>query len=43
MTFFARDIMVTEFDTIYEDAPIEKASQMILNGKLRKTGHKPSV
>jgi CBS domain-containing protein len=40
MTFFARDIMVREFDTIHEDAPIEKAIQMILNGKLRKTGHK---
>jgi len=40
MTLLAKDIMVTEFDTIHEDAPIEKAIQMILNGKLRKTGHK---
>ncbi|RJP84494.1 MAG: CBS domain-containing protein [Desulfobacteraceae bacterium] len=40
MTFFAKDIMVTEFDTIHEDEPVEKAIQMILNGKLRKTGHK---
>lgn len=40
MTLLARDIMVTEFDKIHEDAPVEKAIQMILNGKLRKTGHK---
>jgi len=40
MTLFARDIMVTEFDKIHGDASIEKAIQMILNGKLRKTGHK---
>lgn len=40
MTLLARDIMVTEFDRIHADAPIEKAIQMILNGKLRKTGHK---
>lgn len=40
MTLCARDIMVTSFDKIDEDAPIERAIQMISNGKIRKTGHK---
>ena len=40
MTVYARDIMVTSFDKIDENAPIEKAIQMISNGKVRKTGHK---
>jgi predicted transcriptional regulator len=40
MTLFARDFMVTSFDKIDENAPIEKAIQMISNGKTRQTGHK---
>lgn len=40
MTLYAKDIMVTEFDKIHEGAPVEQAIRMILNGKLRKTGHK---
>jgi CBS domain-containing protein len=32
--------MVTEFDTIQSNEPVEKAIQMILNGKVRETGHK---
>ena len=40
MTLFAKDIMMNDFDSIHMDAPVEDAVQMILNGKLRKTGHK---
>jgi len=40
MTIYAKDVMVTSFDTINQDAPIENAINMILNGKIRKTGHK---
>ena len=40
MTIFAKDVMVTSFDRIHQDAPIEDAINMILNGKIRKTGHK---
>ncbi|MBU1342910.1 MAG: CBS domain-containing protein [Proteobacteria bacterium] len=40
MKTYVKDIMVTEFDTIASDAPVEKATQMILNGKIRKTGNK---
>jgi CBS domain-containing protein len=32
--------MVTSFDKIDQDAPLEKAIQMISRGKIRKTGHK---
>jgi CBS domain-containing protein len=32
--------MVTSFDKIDENAPIDKAIQMISRGKIRKTGHK---
>ena len=32
--------MVKDFDTINMDAPIEDAIRLILDGKLRKTGHK---
>lgn len=35
-----KDIMVQKFDTINEDSPIEQAIEMILNGKVRETGHK---
>jgi CBS domain-containing protein len=40
MTIYAKDVMSTDFDTIHENAPIEDAIDMILNGKMRKTGHK---
>jgi len=40
MTIYAKDVMVTSFDTINQDAPIENAIDMIFNGKVRKTGHK---
>jgi CBS domain-containing protein len=40
MTICARDIMVTSFDKIDENAPIEEAIQMISHGKIRQTGHK---
>ena len=40
MTLFAKDIMMNDFDSIHMDAPVEDAVQLILNGKLRKTGHK---
>jgi len=42
MKVFVKDIMVTEFDTIGEKEPVEKAIQMILNGKVRETGDKTS-
>lgn len=40
MKLFARDIMAKNFDTINMDAPVEKAIKMILNAKIRPTGHK---
>ena len=40
MTIHARDVMVTSFDRIHQDAPIEDAINMILNGKIRETGQK---
>ncbi|MCK5349710.1 MAG: CBS domain-containing protein, partial [Desulfobacula sp.] len=40
MKIFVKDIMVTEFDTIRSDETVEKAIQMILNGKVRETGDK---
>ena len=40
MTIHARDVMVTSFDRIHQDAPIEDAINMILNGKIRDTGQK---
>jgi CBS domain-containing protein len=40
MTIYAKDVMVTDFDTIHQNAPIEDAIHMILNGKVRTTGHK---
>lgn len=40
MTVLARDIMVTNFDKINHDALVEEASQKILHGKVRETGHK---
>jgi len=40
MTLLAKDTMVTSFDKINQEALIEEASQMILNGRVRETGHK---
>lgn len=40
MTIYAKDVMSTDFETINENAPIENAIDMILDGKVRKTGHK---
>ncbi len=40
MTIYAKDVMTTDFDTIHENDPIEDAIEMILNGKVRNTGHK---
>ncbi|MCK5100240.1 MAG: CBS domain-containing protein [Desulfobacteraceae bacterium] len=40
METYAKDIMVSEFDTIESDAPVMKAIQMISNGRIRKTGDK---
>jgi CBS domain-containing protein len=40
MTLCAKDIMVTTFDKIHAEAPVEHAINMILNGKVRKSGHK---
>lgn len=40
MTLYAKDIMVTDFDRIHEDSPVDQAIVMILNGRIRSTGHK---
>jgi CBS domain-containing protein len=40
MTLLARDIMVKEFDKIHSSAPASEAIEMILNGRIRATGHK---
>lgn len=40
MTLLARNIMVKTFDKIHADAPASLAIEMILNGKIRDTGHK---
>ncbi len=40
MSLYARNVMVTSFDRIHQDAPIDDAIRMILNGKIRRTGHK---
>jgi len=40
MTIYAKDVMTSEFETIHQNAPIENAIDMILNEKVRKTGHK---
>lgn len=40
MTLLARDIMVKEFDKIHSSAPASEAIEMILNGRVRPTGHK---
>ncbi len=40
MKLTARDVMVKEFNTIDQNAPIEDAVRMIFRGKIRKTGYK---
>jgi CBS domain-containing protein len=40
MKLTARDVMVMEFNTIDQNAPIEDAVRMIFQGKIRKTGYK---
>ncbi|HSM72992.1 MAG TPA: CBS domain-containing protein [Desulfobacterales bacterium] len=40
MTMRARDVMVTEFDKIHAEESARLAIEMILNGRVRKTGHK---
>jgi CBS domain-containing protein len=40
MTVCAKDIMVTNFDIIHLDAPVEEAIHKISNGIVRKTGYK---
>jgi predicted transcriptional regulator len=40
MKTLAKDIMLTNFETINENAPVELAVYKILHGKVRKTGHK---
>jgi predicted transcriptional regulator len=36
----AKDVMVTSFDTINQEAPVEEAITLIHRGKVRETGHK---
>lgn len=36
----ARDVMVTEFNSIHHNASITEAVRLIYNGKVRKTGYK---
>ena len=40
MTLHAKDIMVTDFDVILENAPIEEAIRKISHGAIRATGYK---
>ena len=40
MSFFAKDIMASSFDTIHMDAPVSEAIGRIADGKIRPTGHK---
>jgi CBS domain-containing protein len=40
MTLLAKNIMITDFDKINENEPVEKAIEMILHGKVRDTGHR---
>lgn len=40
MTLHAKDIMVTEFETIYQEDPAGKAIERISQGTIRKTGYK---
>jgi len=40
MKLTARDVMVKEFNTIQQNAPVGDAVRMILQGKTRETGYK---
>ena len=40
MTVFAKDIMVRSFDTVNENAPIQGALDLIINGRVRHNGQK---
>ncbi len=40
MNLTARDVMVKEFNTVNQHAPIEDAVRLIFQGKTRKTGYK---
>ncbi|NQT72120.1 MAG: CBS domain-containing protein [Chloroflexi bacterium] len=40
MTLYAKDIMVSNFDTIHREAPVEEAIHKISNGMIRETGYK---
>ncbi len=40
MTLHAKDIMVTEFETIHQEDPAGKAIEKISRGTIRKTGYK---
>jgi len=40
MTLHAKDIMVTDFDTVHVEAPAQEAISKILNGVVRETGYK---
>jgi predicted transcriptional regulator len=40
MTLYAKDVMVKTFEKISDEAPIEKAIQMISRGQIRQTGVK---
>lgn len=40
MTLLAKDVMVAEFDTIHAQASAALAIEKILDGNIRKTGHK---
>ncbi len=40
MKLYVKDIMITEFDTIASDASVEAATQKIIHGRIRETGHK---
>ncbi len=40
MTLYAKDIMVSNFDTIHMEAPAEEAIHQISNGIVRETGYR---
>ena len=40
MEIYAKDVMITDVETIRDDAPIIEAVDRILHGKIRETGHK---
>lgn len=40
MTIYTRDVMLTAFDYIHQNAPVEEAIQLILQGKTRESGYK---